>query len=281
MKAGRVPGSLAFEVAASYEAMSRRAGELIIAELKRKPDLILCASAGGTPTRTYEILAEQAIAQPQLFSKMRVLQIDEWGGLEARHPATCEEDLRMKLLEPLRIAQDRYTGFKTDAADPQAESARIAEWLRENGPIDVCILGLGLNGHVAMNEPGESLAPHAHVAELTKSSLEHPMLKGLARKPRYGLTVGMTDILLSRTILLLVNGAHKRSAVERLKRPSVTTQFPASFLWLHQNALVLCDSEAAGTKDLENIAALLAGLPDKPAGSTPAPPGKLISTKRL
>jgi galactosamine-6-phosphate isomerase len=177
---------------------------------------------------------------------MRVLQVDEWGGLEKNHPASCEADVRVKLLEPLKIKSDRYFGFRTQASNAESECARMREWLAKNGPIDICILGLGLNGHVAMNEPAAELAPHAHVAALARSSLHHPMLKDLKAKPRYGLTLGMRDILSSQLVLLLVNGTHKRSALKRLLQPTVTTSFPASFIWLHPRGYVLCDREAAG-----------------------------------
>jgi galactosamine-6-phosphate isomerase len=181
---------------------------------------------------------------------MRVLQIDEWGGLPKLHPASCEFDLQKKLLEPLVIGRDRYVGFRTETRNPESESRRVGHWLAANGPVDICILGLGVNGHVAMNEPGITLVPHAHVAKLAKSSLQHAMLKDLSRKPRYGLTVGMADILASRMILLLVNGKRKRAALKQLLKPTVTTQFPASLLWLHPRAILLCDREAAGTDSI-------------------------------
>lgn len=233
------------EVAESYELMSRRAAGLVMAELKKRPSLILCASAGGTPTRLYELLAARHQRQPRLFGKMRVLQIDEWGGLPRRHAASCETDLRLKLLEPLQIRGERYAGFRTDSPDPESECSKMRRWLAKNGPIDVCILGLGVNGHVAMNEPAPALMPHAHVSVLTRSSLKHPMLKELKQKPRFGLTLGMTDILSSGMVLLMVNGRHKREALERLLKPKVTTQFPASFVWLHPRGFVLCDRESA------------------------------------
>jgi galactosamine-6-phosphate isomerase len=247
VKSERDSSALEVEVAETYEAMSRRAEQLIVRELKRNPALILCASAGSTPTRLYELLGARYVRQPRLFGRMRVLQIDEWGGLSSESLASCEEDLRSKLLEPLRVNKNRYVGFQSAAADPEAECSRVASWLANHGPIDICILGLGLNGHVAMNEPAETLVPKAHVAQLARSSLHHPMLKGLARKPRYGLTIGMGEILASRKILLLVNGAHKRAALERLLQPGATTRFPASLLWLHSEVTVLCDREAAPT----------------------------------
>jgi galactosamine-6-phosphate isomerase len=245
MNPSRDSSVLRLNVSQSYEAMSRRAEQLIVEELKKRPSLILCASAGGTPTRLYELLAARHQRQPRLFKRMRVLQIDEWGGLPSGNPASCESDLQIKLLEPLGITKDRYVGFRSESRSPEGERLRIGRWLATNGPIDICILGLGVNGHVAMNEPAETLTPHAHVARLTRSSLNHPMLGQLRSKPRYGLTVGMADILSSRMILLLVNGQHKRSAMKRLLQPTVTTRFPASFLWLHPQAIVLCDSEAA------------------------------------
>jgi galactosamine-6-phosphate isomerase len=233
------------EIANSYAAMSQRAADLIVAELKRRPDLLLCVSAGGTPTKAYERLAAWRTQQPRLFRKMRVLQIDEWGGLAPGSPASCQADLQTKLLDPSGIGPARYHGFTSDAADAAADCERIARWLERNGPIDLCLLGLGVNGHVAMNEPARTLTPHAHVARLARSSQKHAMLQHLKRKPRYGLTLGLGDILSSRKILLLANGQLKQAVLKRLMEPRVTTKFPASFLWLHPDVTVLCDRPAA------------------------------------
>ncbi len=246
MESARV-NSLKIQVADTYDAMSRAAADYICREVKQRPNLLLCVSAGGTPTHTYELLAARCASEPGLFSQLRVLQIDEWGGLKPGEPATCAADLRTKLLEPLSIARNRFAGFKTDAGDPEADCARIARWLAANGRIDVSILGLGTNGHVAMNEPAEAMVPYAHVAKLASSSRNHALLKNLARKPRYGLTLGMAEILCSRRILLLVSGKQKRQTLKRLMKPLVTTRFPASFLWLHPDATVLCDQEAAAS----------------------------------
>ena len=146
----------------------------------------------------------------------------------------------------MKIGPDRYIGFKSEAADLEAECVRVQRWLAANGPIDLCILGLGTNGHVAMNEPGRALIPHPHVAKLTRSSQRHPMLNGLRRKPRFGLSLGIGDILRSRKILLLVSGSHKRAVFQRLMEPRITARFPASLVWLHPATRVLCEREAAG-----------------------------------
>jgi galactosamine-6-phosphate isomerase len=237
--------ALKLHVAENYEAMSREAALRILNALRRKPHFLLCASAGSTPTRAYEVLATYRKRNARLFSRLRVVQIDEWAGLPRRHPATCTMDLREKLIYPLRLNPGRFIGFNSDALQPRRECEHIARWLADHGPIDVCILGLGSNGHIAMNEPGDVLVPYVHMARLAKSSRNHSMLKALARKPRFGLTLGMGDILRSRSILLLVSGRKKRTALKRLCQPNVTPRFPASLLWLHPNVTVLCDREAA------------------------------------
>lgn len=246
----RVPGTtgLKFQLTRSYDALSRAAASVICRDLKQHPNLVLCASAGATPTRTYELLGLRSGSEPGLFRRMRVLQIDEWAGLPAGHPASCEADLRNKLLAPLGIPRERFRGFRTNASDLDAQCRKIDRWLTTNGPIDICILGLGINGHVAMNEPSDTLSLHAHASELTESSRQHGMLQGLSKKPRCGLTLGMGDILNSRRILLLVSGKLKRPALKRLMEASVSTFFPASLLRLHPDATVLYDRDAAPSK---------------------------------
>lgn len=238
---------LKIQIAENAESVGKQAARIIVAELKRKPDLLLCASAGSTPTPAYRELGAHRLRKPALFRRLRILQIDEWAGLLPKNPASCESDLRLKLLQPLGVGKDRYVGFKSNADNPRTECARVARWLAANGLIDVCILGLGVNGHVAMNEPAEVFVPGPHVAQLALSSQKHPLLKDLRRKPTQGLTLGLGDILRSRKILLLVSGQHKRAPLKQLLRPTVSTKFPASFLWLHSDATVICDREAASS----------------------------------
>src|SRR5512141_1391342 len=115
---GRGP-QLRFQIFPDSARMSRAAAELIAARLHKTPELLLCASAGGTPSGTYRELARICRSQPEIFAKLRVLQIDEWGGLPAGSPATCAADLQEKLSGPLNINKGRFCGFRSDAADPE------------------------------------------------------------------------------------------------------------------------------------------------------------------
>lgn len=232
------------QVASDHEQMSRRAAARIAAAIRRKPALLLGVVTGATPTRTYEHLAARRAAEPALFARVRILKLDEWLGLPPRHPASCESYIQRNLLGPLRIARARYEGFRTRPKDAAADAARVARWLARQGPIDLCVLGLGRNGHLLMNEPGPALPPGPHVARLASSTRRHSMLTGLATPPRRGLTMGLADILRSREVLLLVSGRAKRAALARALEGTVTTRCPASFLWLHPNATVYSDRAA-------------------------------------
>jgi galactosamine-6-phosphate isomerase len=212
--------------------------------LREQPEALLCLATGGTPMRTYEILAERGAAEPDLFARARVLNLDEWGGLPPGDPGSCNRHLRSTLVEPLGLAA-RYVSFASQPADPAAEAARIANWLRQHGPIDASLLGLGLNGHIGFNEPAEYLEPHAHVAKLSDASLGHAMIRSGGARPSYGLTLGMADLLQSKEILLLVTGESKRQPLKQLMSGRITTALPASLLHTHGSAMLLHDEAAA------------------------------------
>lgn len=234
------------------EVVSRTAAQRILGALSRKPDLLLCPASGFTPLRTYELLAEHATHHADDFRSLRLFQLDEWGGLARDDPGSCERQIRTSVMNPLGIPDERFFGFASATANPEAECERIQRCLASEGPIDLCVLGLGMNGHIAMNEPSPSLRAQAHTASLAESTLHHPMLADTSSKPAFGLTLGMTEILSSREILLLVSGAAKREPLRKLLGREITTQFPASLLWLHSNWTLLCDRESAEGLELRS-----------------------------
>jgi galactosamine-6-phosphate isomerase len=214
-------------------------------DLRLKPDLLLCLATGASPTRTYELFAQSLASDKRSVRELRILQLDEWGGLERDDPATCDYYLRKHLVTPLQLDPQQCFGFKTDADSPLAECQRIEAWLRTNGPADVCVLGLGVNGHLGFNEPAAHLNPDCHVARLSPESLSHAMLQSARRQPRFGFTLGLREILHSRRILLLVFGRAKAEPLQRALAGPLSTQCPASFLALHPKVTCLCDEAAA------------------------------------
>ena len=226
---------------ADYQEMSRKAASLVLEDIKKKPELLLCTATGSSPEGLYRELASTAEEEKELFKQLRILKLDEWGGIPENHPVSCEYFLREKLLTPLAIEDERYISFRSNPDDPKEECKRIRSLVETQGPIDICILGLGANGHLALNEPAAQLEPQAHVASLSEESLQHPMIASLEQKPSYGLTLGMEEILSSRQIIMLVSCKEKKQIAELFLEGTVSTKLPASFLWEHPNVECLVD----------------------------------------
>lgn len=246
----RLTPHLRLVVAKSPREIGRMAADHLKSALRIRPDLVLCVPTGASPLAMYRAVAKDAAAEPELFSKLRVLKLDEWGPLSGEEAGSCESYIRKEILAPLGVAPERYVGFVGDAPDPEAECARVSAELERWGGIDLCLLGIGVNGHLGLNEPADSLSDGAHVAQLTESSQDHGMLASAAIRPTFGITLGMGDLLRARSILLLVHGATKREPMERFLTRRITTQFPASLLWAHRDTTVLCDRDAVPPETL-------------------------------
>ena len=225
-----------------YREMSRLAAAMILEALSEKPDLLLCTATGSSPEGLYNEMAAIAGENKEVFSQLRILKLDEWGGIPENHPASCEYYLREKLLNPLNIPAERYISFRSSPEDPELECRRIRSRLENEGPIDLCILGLGRNGHLGLNEPAPELQSKCFVASLSEESLQHPMIVSLDSKPAFGLTLGMEEILASGRIIMLVSGKEKKEVAERFLEGKVSSKLPASYLWQHSQTECLVDS---------------------------------------
>ena len=179
-----------------------------------------------------------------ILSGLRFIKLDEWYGLGINDEGSCEKYLHEHLFNPLGISNKQYIAFDGKADNPGKELQNVDNYLDEHGPIDLCILGLGKNGHIAFNEPADILQPRAHMSPLSSTSLEHTMIKSTGEPIKYGMTLGMTDILQSKKIILLVNGTHKNAIMHKLMEQKISTQLPASFLWLHADVKCFyCDND--------------------------------------
>jgi galactosamine-6-phosphate isomerase len=223
-----------------YQNMSQKAAQIVLDEVSTKPDLLFCAATGNSPTGMYAGMAENK----ELFRKMKVIKMDEWGIIPLSHPDSCESYLQKHLLDPLEIPESHYTGFDTKAQIVDQEIGRMHNFISQNGPFDICILGLGKNGHIAFNEPDEYLEPEFHKAKLAASTIQHDPALSQGSEPAYGLCVGMRDILLSKKIIFLVTGKGKQTAIDQIMTKKITTECPASFLWMHPNVECLIDNSS-------------------------------------
>lgn len=228
--------------------MSQQAATILISAIRTKPDLVLCAATGNSPAGLYRQLTTEAIRNAALFRDLRLVKLDEWGGTQAESPHSCEYYLSEHLVGPLQVSADRYLSFRNDPEDPEVECKRVQTELNRIGPIDLCILGIGKNGHLGFNEPAAYLQADCHVARLSDTSMQHKMIEQAEERPAYGLTLGMGAIMQSRKVLLLISGAQKEAAVEAFLSGKISTALPASLLWLHPDVVCLIDDSSIGVE---------------------------------
>ena len=224
-----------------YQTMSQKGSEIVLREIDRKSDLLFCVASGGSPSGLYQEMVKIHHQNPDFFSELRVIKLDEWGGLEKGSTFSSEYDVQQKFIQPLQISADRYITIDPIPENPTEECARVQRALELNGPIDICILGIGVNGHIALNEPAAKLQLECHIEKLAPSTLNNGMLQSLSQPPTFGMTLGIGNLLDSKRILLFISGKGKKEALEKLLEKEVSTEFPASLLWLHPNVDLLID----------------------------------------
>ncbi|MEO0571931.1 MAG: 6-phosphogluconolactonase [Bacteroidota bacterium] len=215
-------------------SMALMAASMVKKELKKNPTLLLCAATGNSPLPLYKELVSQSKKNMGPYRNIRLIALDEWIGLDTSK-GSCDAYLRKYLVEPLGISEGRYLGFNTKANDFRKESTRMQRQLNQEGPIDLCVLGLGSNGHLGLNEPADILKPHCHVAQLAPESRKHGMLKEATSIPTKGLTLGINDILSSKRILIIISGRGKGKTKRALFTRKIDPKLPASYLWQHDN----------------------------------------------
>ena len=217
------------------------AAKQIELSLLHQPKQWFAMASGNSPIGVYANLVATFSSNSELFRHMGVVKLDEWCGLPADALFSCESFLQEHILKPMQIDADRYISMNGNASNLDLETAGVRQRLSQMGGIDGCILGLGKNGHLGFNEPGEVLKPHAHVATLSKTSQQHAMIKGANKRATNGLTLGMADIMGSKLVILLVTGSGKHECWQTLESGQITTQCPASLLHLRQNVFCFVD----------------------------------------
>lgn len=227
-----------------YTTLSLAASQIMMEVVKVKSTSLICAATGASPSGLYKNLEKEFTINQSWFDFIRILKLDEWGGIPMSDPNSCHSYLLENIINPLQITADRFIAFNSDLADAYAECERIQKEINLQGPIDCCILGLGKNGHLGFNEPSDHLHNECHVAELSAVTMQHSMIQSMPNAPTFGMTVGMRDILNSQKVILIITGKEKREAIKQFLKQKISRQLPASFLWLHQNVECLIDKKS-------------------------------------
>ena len=220
----------------SKDDWARRVTDEWIDRLHAHASMRMVLPTGGTPRPLYR---EFAARSPNL-GNAEIYVLDEFVGLPPGHPERCDVMIQRDLVD-LLDEPPIFDALDPEAADLDAEVARYAKEVA-SGIVDLTMLGLGLNGHVALNEPGSTAGDGARVVALhpdTVASMDADP------PPREGITLGLADILASEEVWLLVTGPAKAEILARVIEDPIGPEVPATYLRDHPNALVFADEEAA------------------------------------
>jgi glucosamine-6-phosphate deaminase len=222
------------------------AADAIEALVRSRPEAVLGLATGSSPLPAYrELIRRHRAGTGPSYDGVRCFLLDEYVGLPAGHPETYRETIFRELTDALGIARDRVSS--PDASDPRHAGARYEDAIRAAGGVDLQVLGIGGDGHLAFNEPGSSLASLTRIKTLTdRTRRDNARFFGSAEDvPHHVLTQGLGTILRARHLVLLASGAGKADAVAAAVEGPLSASCPASVLQLHPHASVLLDETAA------------------------------------
>lgn len=232
--------------AKDYDDMSRKAANIIAAQVQLKPDCVLGLATGSTPIGTYKELVAAYENGDLDFSKVTSVNLDEYKGITRDNDQSYYYFMNDNLFSHVNINKERT--FLPNGMEPDSEKAcnEYNEIIHSVGGIDLQLLGLGHNGHIGFNEPSDSFSLETNCVDLTESTINanKRFFASYDDVPKQAYTMGIKTIMQAKTVLVVVSGEDKAKIVKEAFFGPVTPQVPASILQLHKDVIVIADEAA-------------------------------------
>jgi len=232
--------------AKDYQDMSRKAANIISAQVILKPDCVLGLATGSTPIGMYEKLVEWYNKGDLDFGDVTTVNLDEYKGLPKEDEQSYYYFMHSHLFDYVNINPDRT--FLPDGMneDPDAECERYEEVIRSVGGVDLQLLGMGHNGHIGFNEPGDEFAKGTHCVDLQPRTIEanKRFFASVDDVPRQAYSMGIQTIMKAKKILVIVSGEDKAEALKNSLFGPVTPRVPGSILQMHPDVTIVADEAA-------------------------------------
>ena len=230
----------------NYQELSRKAANLIAAQITLKPDSVLGLATGSSPIGTYDRLVEMYQDGDLDFSQITTVNLDEYKGLPGSHEQSYRYFMNTHLFHRVNISYDNT--YVPDGTETDSEKCCQAynELIHRVGPADIQLLGLGHDGHIGFNEPADHFSKGTHCVDLTERTIQanRRLFASIDDVPRQAYTLGTQTIMYARMILVVANGEAKAQAVHDMCYGPVTPESPASIQQLHTNCVVVADAAA-------------------------------------
>ncbi len=244
--AERIGVTMKIYAAKDYNDLSRKAANIISAQILLKPNAVLGLATGSTPVGAYKQLIKWHEQGDLDFSRILSVNLDEYKGLAGEHDQSYRYFMNHNLFDHVNIHKENTNVPGGLSEDPEAECRRYDQVIKDLGGIDLQLLGIGGNGHIGFNEPCEVFEKGTHVVTLTEETRQSNarFFQSIDEVPTHALTMGIGSIMGAKKILLLASGAGKAQAVYDSCFGPVTPHVPASVLQLHSDVVVIADQDA-------------------------------------
>jgi glucosamine-6-phosphate isomerase len=230
----------------SYNEMSAATADFLISHVQQKPESLLCLASGDTPTGTLKNLVSASHNKQVDFSSADFVGLDEWVGMDKNIEGSCQHYIYTNFFDLLNISQQRIKFFNAKAQDLRAECSAIDKFIADKDQIDLLLVGVGVNGHIGLNEPGSAFNSLCHVvplADSTKKGAEKYFSDSKVLKE--GITIGLAHMLNAKTVIVIASGIRKSNIIKQIIEGPVTESVPGSVLQRHPNCHFFLDREAA------------------------------------
>ena len=227
-----------------HEELSDAVADHIISLVKKKPNATMVLTSGNTPILAYQKIAQ--LGKTEDFEQVCIIGLDEWVGISGDSEGSCRYIVEKHLLKPLSISEANYTFFDSMSEDLQGECRRIDNLIFERGGLDFIVVGLGVNGHIGLNEPGSSFEAYCQVTELEEITATIGQKYFNSSTPlTKGITVGLKHLLEAKEAMVMANGASKAEIIKKMTTEEINENIPATVLRKHENGLLWIDESAA------------------------------------
>ena len=230
----------------NYTELSVKTAEMIAAIITDQPDALLCFPAGETSVGTFKQLIELNKTRQISFRQCKIVGLDEWANLGKMKNENCFSFLKKNLFDHIDYSDENLCFFDGESTDLKYECLKTDKFIKENGPIDMILLGAGMNGHLGLNEPGTSFDLFSHIVDLDETT-KIVGQKYFSEKVNLstGVTLGIKYIMEAKMAILQLNGSRKAEVARRLIDSEISQEFPASVIKSHLNSYLLLDKDAA------------------------------------